>query len=83
MPITITAETWKETIDRLKEASVALIPGNRKVFIQEEQPQRGKIRYFLHVAMNVPVELNRRNAQIGAKIIVFGIPTLILLYTWQ
>ncbi len=83
MPITITAETWKETIDRLKEATVALVPGNRKVFIQKEQKQRGKVRYFLHVAMNVPVELNRRNAQIGAKIIVFGFPLLILLVEWQ
>ncbi len=83
MPISIMTETWKETIERLKEASVALIPGNRKVFIPEEQKQRGKIRYFLHVAMNVPVELNRRNAQIGAKIILFGFPLLILLVEWQ
>ncbi len=83
MPITITAETWKETIERLKEATIALIPGNPKVFIPEDQVQRGKIAYFSHNLMNVGTELNRRNAQIGAKIIVFGFPLLILLVEWQ
>ncbi len=83
MPITIMAETWKETVERLKGAAASLLPRNPPVFIPEEQKQRGRIAYFFHVLMNVGTELNRRNAQIGSKIILFGFPLLILLVEWQ
>ncbi len=72
--------TWKEDIDRVQAALRDLWPPFEQ---SPHDDKRNNVMWLLHSLMNVLTELNRRNAQIGAKIIVFGFPLLILLVEWQ
>jgi len=81
MPIQIEAETKQETIDRIKEAAIALLPWNPPA-VQTSVKKRNRVMYFLHTLQNFGTELNRRHAQVGAKIIKYGIPALIVFFKW-
>ena len=79
MTVLIEAETYEETIDRVKEALRALYWKNPPI---PNTQDRGKIGYFFHTLMNVITEGVRRNAQFAAKTILFGFPSIILFYEW-
>lgn len=79
--IDIKAETLEETLSRFKTAAYMLWPWNPRV-VPSPLGKRGKINYFFHTMMNIMTEAVRRNAQFAAKTILFGFPTVILLYEW-